>query len=66
MDGFTAALIALVLIAGGSFTAGRYMPLYDVKKDCSTKGEFVVQSTVIKCKPVAAWVDGKRIEFVEQ
>lgn len=65
MDGFTWFLVTMFLAGAGGFAAGRYMPLYDVQKDCATKGEFVVQNTVIKCKPVAAIVDGKRVEFVE-
>lgn len=66
MDNGTAFLFGLILVAGGAFTAGRYFPLVDVKQDCATKGEFIAQSTIIKCKPVAAMVDGKRIEFTEQ
>lgn len=66
MDGFTAFIIAMVLAAGAGFAAGRYMPQEDVKASCYLKGEVVINNTVIKCKPVAAMVDGKRVEFTEQ
>lgn len=66
MDGATAILLAFVFVGGIGFAAGRYTPLVDVKADCTKDGETTVQSTVIKCKPIAAWVDGKRIEFVEK
>lgn len=66
MDGVTAFFFAIILAATIGFSAGRYYPLADVKQECATKGEFIAQSTIIKCKPVAAMVDGKRIEFVEK
>lgn len=65
MDGFTALICWSVFVAMLGFSAGRYTPLVDVKADCADKGEIIVKNTVIKCKPVAAVVDGKRIEFVE-
>lgn len=66
MDGATAILLALVFVGGIGFSAGRYTPLVDVKQDCANAGEVIIQSTIIKCKPIAALVDGKRIEFVEK
>lgn len=65
MDGFTAILILLIGVGAAGFGIGRIAPLADVKSDCTKSGEVVIQGTVIECKPVAAWVDGKRIKFVE-
>lgn len=66
MDGFAAFLIWTVVIGGICFTAGRYAPLEDIKTGCYAKGEMTIHSTVLKCKPFAAIIDGKRVEFVEQ
>jgi hypothetical protein len=66
MDGFAAFILVMFFVGGISFSAGRYTPLADVKSDCAKAGETTIQGTIIKCKPVAAWVDGKRVEFVEQ
>lgn len=65
MDGFTVIVILLCVVGAAGFGVGRMVPLAEVKSDCTKSGEVVIQGTVIKCKPVAAWVDGKRIEFVE-
>jgi len=66
MDSFTAFIIAVCVAAGIGFVGGRYSPQEDVKTSCYLKGEVVINNTVIKCKPVAAIVDGKRVEFVEK
>lgn len=65
MDGITAFILAMCVCVSVGFATGRLLPLGDVKTECANKGETVIQSTIIKCKPVAAIVDGKRVEFVE-
>lgn len=65
MDTFTAFVLSLVVVGGIGYLGGRYAPLSEVKNDCGDAGEVIIQNTVIKCKPVASIVNGKRIEFKE-
>lgn len=61
MDGFTAVLIAIVLIFMAGFGLGRYLPMGDVAQDINNKGEVVIRSTVYQCQPSASIINGRRV-----
>jgi hypothetical protein len=61
MDGFTAALIGIVLVFMAGFGAGRFLPMGDVAQDINIKGEVVIRSTVYQCQPTASIINGRRV-----
>jgi hypothetical protein len=66
MDGFYAFCMWTAFVAFMSFATGKYFPATDIRKDCGLTGETIISKTVIKCKPVAAIVDGHRVNFEEK
>lgn len=65
MDNFTIGLIFWVFTAVISFFIGQYTPNQMIVGDCADKGEHVIQGTVLECKPIATFINGKRVSINE-
>ena len=63
MDGLTAGVIVWAMTIAAAFLAGKYIPQAEVVKSCVDKGEVTIQSTVLKCEPVATIINGKRVKL---
>ena len=66
MDSFTAVVMVWAGTLVIAFFAGRHVPMADVVQTCTNKGEIVIQGKVLKCKPVAVMVDGKRMSIISE
>lgn len=63
MDAATGVIIVVLGILYGVFSLGQWSVGPDFANQCNDKGEFSVRGVVFKCEPVAAWVNGKKVEL---
>lgn len=63
MGSFEAGAFVVLMILYGMFCLGQWTKAPDFAHDCNQHGQFTVRGVVFQCKPVAAMVNGKRVEL---
>ena len=66
MDGFTAVVLIWGATLIAAFSVGKWAPQAKLGADCAQKNEMVISGKIYQCKPVAVFVDGKRVSLVNE
>jgi hypothetical protein len=65
MDGLTAVVLLWIATVLAAFAVGKWAPQADLAAECASKNEIVISGKIYQCRPIAVYIDGKRVELRE-